>query len=63
MACEEANAPLPSLSLSGQVNNATARVMTNKKTGNPYTNGRRLRAPGRLQGQGRGPRTCCGPAS
>lgn len=27
------------LSISGQVNNATARVMTNKKPGNPYANG------------------------
>lgn len=30
--------------LSGQVNNATARVMTNKKTANPYTNGKGPRA-------------------
>lgn len=36
--------------LSGQVNNATARVMTNKKTANPYTNGKGPRASGRLQG-------------
>ncbi|NXF13554.1 RFOX3 protein, partial [Smithornis capensis] len=32
--------PSPSLSL--QVNNATARVMTNKKVANPYTNGWKL---------------------
>ncbi|XP_044531108.1 RNA binding protein fox-1 homolog 3 [Gracilinanus agilis] len=32
----------PTLSFSGQVNNATARVMTNKKTTNPYTNGWKL---------------------
>lgn len=44
-------APLTvSLPLSGQVNNATARVMTNKKTSNPYTNGKGPRTPGRMQG-------------
>lgn len=43
--------PLPLFpSLSGQVNNATARVMTNKKTGNPYTNGKGLGTPTRLPG-------------
>ena len=43
--------PLPfSPSLFGQVNNATARVMTNKKTGNPYTNGKGLGPPTRLLG-------------
>ena len=42
----QANAPLSlSLSLSGQVNNATARVMTNKKTANPYTNGKGAQDP------------------
>ena len=46
----QANVPLSlSLPLSGQVNNATARVMTNKKTANPYTNGKRSKTPGRLQ--------------
>lgn len=51
--CKEANAPLTlsfSLLLSGQVNNATARVMTNKKTANPYTNGKGPRTAARLQG-------------
>uniref|UniRef100_A0A8D0ST35 Fox-1 C-terminal domain-containing protein n=1 Tax=Sus scrofa TaxID=9823 RepID=A0A8D0ST35_PIG len=39
----QASAPLSlSLPLSEQVNNATARVMTNKKTANPYTNGWKL---------------------
>lgn len=48
---QEANAPLTlALPLSGQVNNATARVMTNKKTANPYTNGKGPRTPGRLWG-------------
>lgn len=47
----QASAPLSlSLPLSGQVNNATARVMTNKKTANPYTNGKEPRTAGRLQG-------------
>lgn len=40
----------PSPLLSGQVNNATARVMTNKKTANPYTNGKGPRTSGRPQG-------------
>lgn len=38
--------PLPA---SEQVNNATARVMTNKKTSNPYTNGK---APGAREAVG-----------
>lgn len=47
---EKPNTPSPCpASLSGQVNNATARVMTNKKTANPYTNGK---GPG-SRGQGR----------
>lgn len=44
--------PSPPLPLSGQVNNATARVMTNKKTANPYTNGKGPRTPGRNGGPG-----------
>lgn len=40
--------PLPA----EQVNNATARVMTNKKTANPYTNGKGP-GPGRLGPAGR----------
>lgn len=45
-ACHEADPLTHSLSLSpGQVNNATARVMTNKKPGNPYANGENPRLP------------------
>lgn len=35
-------------SISGQVNNATARVMTNKKPGNPYANGENRSFPSML---------------
>lgn len=45
-----------SLPLSEQVNNATARVMTNKKTANPYTNGKGPRAPGGCRGHRLGQR-------
>lgn len=38
----------PFLSISGQVNNATARVMTNKKPGNPYANGKSASFPSML---------------
>lgn len=41
----EADSLTYSLSVSGQVNNATARVMTNKKPGNPYANGENPRLP------------------
>lgn len=47
VAPKEANSPLTlCIPLSGQVNNATARVMTNKKTANPYTNGKGPGTPG-----------------
>lgn len=49
--CTGLTSPSPDLPLSGQVNNATARVMTNKKTANPYTNGKGLGTPGRPRGQ------------
>lgn len=53
----QANAPLSlSLSLSGQVNNATARVMTNKKTANPYTNGKGAQDPWEASGAASGDR-------
>lgn len=44
---------LSSHPISLQVNNATARVMTNKKTANPYTNGRD-QCKERLSGHGHG---------
>lgn len=47
--CPQALSPRPSLS--PQVNNATARVMTNKKVANPYTNGKGQREGCSRQGQ------------
>lgn len=53
----QANTPFSlSLSLSGQVNNATARVMTNKKTANPYTNGKGAQDPWEAAGAASGDR-------